>query len=129
MTDHYKNTIINRYKNSGISSEAQIITHELLAKAKKSTQIIAQLLLALNPTKYLHLYKYYEKQNSFKKSQKSENLTFRQNESYQLGKEKDINHHLHPKHNITTLKENTHIKPNSLKKHQNYKNGTYPQTV
>ena len=35
MTDHYKNTIINRYKNSGISSEAQIITHELLAKAKK----------------------------------------------------------------------------------------------
>ena len=60
MTDHYKNIIINGYKNSGISSEAQIITNELLAKAKNSTQIIAQLLLALNPTKYLHLYKYYQ---------------------------------------------------------------------
>ena len=129
MTDHYKNIIINGYKNSGISSEAQIITNELLAKAKNSTQIIAQLLLALNPTKYLHLYKYYQKQNSLKKSQKSENLTFLQNESYQLGKGKDINHNLHPKQNITPLKGNSHIKPNSLKKHQNYKNSTYPQTV
>ena len=51
LTDYYKNSIINRYKNSGLSSEAQLITNELLAKAKNSTKNIAQLLLALTPTK------------------------------------------------------------------------------
>ena len=51
LNDHYNSTIINRYKNSGISSEAQLITNELLAKAGNSIKNIAQILLALTPTK------------------------------------------------------------------------------
>ena len=51
LNDHYNSTIINRYKNSGLSSEAQLITNELLAKAKNSTHFIANKLLALTPTK------------------------------------------------------------------------------
>ena len=51
LNDHYNSTIMNRYKNSGISSEAQLITNELLAKAKNSTKNIAKTLLSLTPTK------------------------------------------------------------------------------
>ena len=40
LHDHYNDTIINRYKNSGISPEAMIITNELLIKAKNSPKII-----------------------------------------------------------------------------------------
>ena len=50
-TPHYNDTIINRYKNSNISSEAQLITNELLAKVRNSTKTIAQLLLTLTPNK------------------------------------------------------------------------------
>ena len=51
LNNHYNNTITNRYKNSGISCEAQIITNELLAKAKNSTKDIAHSLLKLSETK------------------------------------------------------------------------------
>ena len=51
LNDHYNSTIINRYKNSGLSSEAQLITNELLVKANNSTHFIAENLLALTPTK------------------------------------------------------------------------------
>ena len=51
LNDHYNSTIISRYKNSGLSSEAQLITNELLAKANNSTHFIAEKLLALTPTK------------------------------------------------------------------------------
>ena len=40
LNDHYSSTIINRYKNSGIISEAQLITNELLAKAQNSIKIL-----------------------------------------------------------------------------------------
>ena len=51
LNDHYRSTLINRYKNSGISSEAQIITNELLIKANNATNNIAKTLLSLTPTK------------------------------------------------------------------------------
>ena len=64
LIDHYNNTIINRYKNSGISSESQIITNELLAKARNSTKTISQLLLALKPTKISTLVQILSNHNS-----------------------------------------------------------------
>ena len=42
---HFNTTILNRYKNSGISSEAQIITNELLCKLNNSTKKLSQMLL------------------------------------------------------------------------------------
>ena len=51
LHDHYNETIINRYKNSGISPEAQIITNELLKKAKNSPKTLANNLLKLTPPK------------------------------------------------------------------------------
>ena len=38
IKNHFNKTILNRYKSSGISSEAQIITNELLSKLENSTK-------------------------------------------------------------------------------------------
>ena len=55
LTSHIKkyfnNTILNRYKNSGLSSETQIITNELLYKLKNSTKNLSHILLNLPITK------------------------------------------------------------------------------
>ena len=47
INDHYNSTIINIQKNSGISTEAQIIIIELLSNAKNSTKNISKILLEM----------------------------------------------------------------------------------
>ena len=61
---HFNDTILNRYKNSGISSEAQIITNELLSKLGNSTKKLSHILLKLSITNLSTIVKVLSNHNS-----------------------------------------------------------------
>ena len=61
---HFNTTILNRYKNSGISSEAQIITNELLNKLNNSTKNLSNILLKLSITNLSIIVKVLSNHNS-----------------------------------------------------------------
>ena len=64
IKNHFNKTILNRYKNSGISSEAQIITNELLTKLENSTKKAIHLLLKLPTTSLSIIVKVLSNHNS-----------------------------------------------------------------
>ena len=78
LNDHYNNTIINRYKNSGLSCEAQIITNELLSKANNSTKNVAHILLKLSPLRLSILVQILSNHNSLNYHNTKCNLAYNQ---------------------------------------------------
>ena len=64
IKNYFNNTILNRYKNSGLSSETQIITNDLLYKLKNSTKNLSHILLNLPITKLFTIVKVLSNHNS-----------------------------------------------------------------
>ena len=64
LKTHFNETILNRYKNSGISSEAQIITNELLSKLDNSTKNLSHILLNMSTTNLSTIVKVLSNHNS-----------------------------------------------------------------
>ena len=64
IKNHFNKTILSRYKSSGISSEAQIITNELLLKLENSTKNLSHILLKMSETNLSTIVKVLSNHNS-----------------------------------------------------------------